>query len=146
MTEQNAADANVLSALIAVNETARFNQWAGFTVVSAKSGEVELSMPWRDEVGQYNGFLHAGLIGALIDTACGFAASTVSGPVLASQFSVRCMAPAKGQRFIVRGRVVKAGRRQVFAAADLYCENLESKESTLCASGDAILVPLGESR
>lgn len=117
MTKENTANANVLSALIAVSEAARFNQWAGFIVVSAKSGD--------------------------IDRACGFAASTVSGPVLASQFSVRCMAPAKEQRFIVRERVVRAGRRQVFAAAELYGESLES---TLCASGDSILIPLGESR
>ncbi|MEX3776569.1 PaaI family thioesterase [Pseudomonas sp. MYb118] len=137
------SDASVLSALIAVNEQATFNRWAGFKVVSASAGEVELRMSWREEVGQYNGFLHAGLIGALLDTACGFAASTVSGPVLASQFSVRCIAPAKGGIFVVKGRVVKAGRRQVFAAADLYCQSLESKELTLCANGDAILVPVG---
>lgn len=146
MTEHSLSDSNLLTALIAVNEKATFNKWAGFSVVSAMPGEVELKMAWRDEVGQYHGFLHAGLIGALIDTACGFAASTVSGPVLTSQFSVRCMAPAKGQSFIVRGRVVKSGRRQVFAAAELYCERPESPEPTLCASGDAILVPLGESR
>ena len=42
-------------------------------------GEAEIAMPWRQEVGQYAGFLHAGLVGALIDTACGFAAATMAG-------------------------------------------------------------------
>ncbi|WP_218568003.1 PaaI family thioesterase [Pseudomonas sp. IC_126] len=64
---------------------------------------------------QYHGYLHAGLIGALVDTACRFAASTVSGSILTSQFSARCIAPAEGQSFIVRGRIVKSGRRQVLA-------------------------------
>lgn len=137
------ADSKVLAALVAVNETAAFNRWAGFRVLAATRGEVVLELPWRDDLGQYNGFLHASLIGGLIDTACGFAASTVCGPVLASQFAVRCMAPARGTRFTVQGRVVKAGRRQVFAAADLYCDGADSPERILCATGDAILVPLG---
>ncbi|MGX5725901.1 PaaI family thioesterase [Metapseudomonas otitidis] len=144
MSVKTSTDITVMSTLAAVNEQAAFNRWAGFEVASAKPGEVELRMPWRDEVGQYSGFLHAGLIGALIDTVCGFAAGTVSGQVLASQFSVRCIAPAKGRMFIAKGRVVKAGKRQVFTAAELYCETPGSGEMTLCATGDAIFVPLGE--
>ncbi|WP_260436289.1 MULTISPECIES: PaaI family thioesterase [Burkholderia] len=79
----------------------------------------------------------------MIDAACGFAASTVCDPVLAAQFAVRCLAPAKGQAFIVRGRVVKAGRRQVFASADLHCQGPESSEPQLCATGDAVLALVG---
>ena len=77
-------------------------------------------MPWRTEVGQYFGFLHAGLVGALIDTACGFAAVTVVGRVLASHFGVNCLRPAVGERVNARGRVVKPGKTQVFTACDLY--------------------------
>lgn len=143
MTAPSMDAPSLQAALVAVNAKAAFNQWAGFEVVSAGPGTVEIQMPWRDDVGQYSGFLHAGLIGALIDTACGFAASTLAGPVLASQFSVRCLAPAAGRRFVVKGRVVKAGRRQVFAAADLYCEVAQDSELKLCATGDAILVPVG---
>ena len=143
MSIEEFSDSAVMAAVKAINETAAFNRWAGFEVVSASAGAVELQMPWRDEAGQYSGFLHAGLIGALIDTACGFAASTVAGQVLASQFSVRCLAPAAGVRFVARGRVIKAGRRQVFACADLYCEGTDSGELKLVATGDAILVPVG---
>lgn len=138
-----AADPAVLAALVAVNQKAAFNRWAGFQVRRAAPGSVELYLPWREELGQYSGFLHAGLIGALIDTACGFAASTLSGPVLASQFAVRCLAPAQGAAFVAKGRVVKAGRRQVFAAADLYGETPGTAELRLCATGDAVLVPVG---
>ena len=137
------ADAALVAAVKAVNDTAAFNRWAGFEVVSASAGAVELHMPWHEEAGQYSGFLHAALISGLIDTACGFAAGTVAGPVLASHVSVRFLAPATGVRFVTKTRVVKAGRRQVFASADLYCETVDSADLKLVATGDAILVPLG---
>jgi uncharacterized protein (TIGR00369 family) len=128
------------AALAALNATAAFNRWAGFEVRCIAPGEVELSMPWREEHGQYAGFLHAGVIGALLDTACGFAAFTVAGRVLASHYAVSCLAPAVGSAFVARGRVVQAGRRQVFAAADLFAlrDGIERKVAT----GEAILVPV----
>ena len=58
-----------------VNSMAEFNKWCGIKVLSATEGAVEIQIEWRKEMGQYSGFLHAGLIGTLIDTACGFAAS-----------------------------------------------------------------------
>lgn len=94
-------------------------------------------MPWRAELGQYAGFLHAGLVGALIDTACGFAAATVSGRVLASHYAVNCLRPAVGERFIARARVVKPGKSQVFTACDLYAVSEGSEK--LVATGETLL-------
>ena len=94
----------------AINASAAFNRWCGFEVLAAGGGRAELKLAWRDELGQYAGFLHAALIGGLIDTACGFAAVTVSGRVLASHVSFNCLAPAVGDAFVARARVVKAGR------------------------------------
>jgi uncharacterized protein (TIGR00369 family) len=134
----------MLDTLQAINKMAAFNRWAGFEVTRAEAGEAELRMAWREEdMGQYAGFLHAGMIGAMLDTACGFAASTVSGRVLASQFSVNCLSPAIGRIFVARGKVVKAGRRQVFAAAELYGQG-EGDSLKLVATGNAILVPENE--
>ena len=132
--------ADLQAALVALNASAAFNRGAGFEVRCVAAGEIELSMPWREEHGQYAGFLHAGMIGALIDTACGFAAFTVAGRVLASHFSVNCLAPAVGSAFVARGRVVQAGRRQVFAAADLFA--LRDGAERRVATGEAILVPV----
>lgn len=135
-------DPTFLQTLQAVNQTASFNRWAGFEVVRAAAGEAEIRMAWREEdMGQYAGFLHAGLIGAMLDTACGYAAATVAGRVLASHFSVNCLAPAVGPSFVARGRVVKAGRKQVFAGAELFAEQ-ENGELLLVATGNAILVPV----
>jgi uncharacterized protein (TIGR00369 family) len=132
------SDGDLLERLRAVSSTAAFNRWLRFEVYSANVGDVELRLPWRDEFGQYNGFLHASIIGGLIDTACGFAAYTMVGGVLASQFSVRCLRPALAEVFAVRGRIVKAGKQQVFASAELY--DLAAPQK-LMAVGDALLVP-----
>src|ERR1700712_4774419 len=94
-------------------------------------------MPWRREAGQYAGFLHAGLIGALIDTGCGFAAATLVGPVLASHFSVNCLRPAVGERFIARARVVKPGKSQVFTACELFAQ--KDGVEKLVATGETLL-------
>ncbi|RYZ08512.1 MAG: PaaI family thioesterase [Comamonadaceae bacterium] len=133
----------MLDTLQAINATAAFNRWAGFEVTQAGPGEAEVRMAWRaEDMGQYAGFLHAGLIGAMLDTACGFAAATVSGRVLASHFSVNCLAPAIGRAFVARGRVVKAGRKQVFATAELFAEGEGDVAPRLVATGSAILVPV----
>ena len=102
--------------------TASFNRWADVEVVRVVDGECELRMVWRPEdMGQYAGFLHAGMIAALLDTACGFAATTTSGlSVLSSQFSMHCLAPAVGEEFVAIGRVVKAGRKQIFTSGELF--------------------------
>ena len=130
-----------LSMLRDINATSAFNRWAGFEVALAEPGVAELRLPWREELGQYTGFLHAGMVSAMIDTACGFAAATLAGPnVLASHCAVNYLAPATGAAFVARAHVVKPGRRQVFAHAELTAEREAGR--VLVATGDTILVPL----
>lgn len=131
----------MLNTLKQINQRSAFNRWTGLHVTRADSGEVELSKAFREaDMAQYAGFLHAGMIAALLDTACGFAAGTVAGNVLASHFSVNCLAPAVGEVFIARGKVIKAGKKQVFARAELFAQSGEQLK--LVATGDAILVPV----
>jgi uncharacterized protein (TIGR00369 family) len=126
-----------LARIRAVNQSAAFNRWSGIEVVSAEPGKVEIAMPWRPEAGQYSGFLHAGLVGALIDTACGFAAATLVGRVLASHYSVNCLRPAVGERFVARARVVKPGKSQVFTACELFAQTGGAEK--LVATGETLL-------
>jgi uncharacterized protein (TIGR00369 family) len=129
---------NALHMIQKINAMAEFNRWCGIEVTVADAGSVEIQMPWRAEVGQYSGFLHAGLIGTLIDTACGFAAATVAGPhLLASNFSVNCLRPAQGQKFIARARVVKPGKSQIFTSCDLFA--VDAGEEKLVANGQTLL-------
>lgn len=124
-----------------INETAAFNRWLGLEVLSAGDGEAQIALAWRPDLGQYAGYLHAALIGGLIDTACGFAAATVVGRVLASHYAVNCLRPAVGERFIARARVVKPGRTQVFTACELFA--VSGGEEKLVATGETLLTPAG---
>ena len=76
-------------------------------------------------------------MGALIDTACGFAAASVVGKVLASHYSVNCLRPAVGERFVARARVVKPGKSQVFTACELFAQ--EGGAEKLVATGETLL-------
>jgi uncharacterized protein (TIGR00369 family) len=139
MADSRAMD---LQQLIAANAMASFNRRFGFEVVAAADGEAELRMPWSDDLTQYAGHLHAGMIAALLDTACGFAAATLAGAVTASHFSMNCLRPAIGRVFVARGLTVRAGRRQVFARAELFAED-EAGNRSLVATGETLLVALG---
>jgi uncharacterized protein (TIGR00369 family) len=131
-------DPNLISYLQEISVQAAFNRWSGLEVIDAEPGRVALALNWKDEFGQYSGFLHAGLIAALIDTACGFAAVTsAKSRVLAAHFSVNCLRPAVGGRFIARARVVKPGKTQVFTSCELFAE--KDGAERLVATGEAIL-------
>ena len=128
--------------LAATNAWANFNVRAGFEVTAAEDGEAEIRMQWNEGFTQYSGHLHAGMIAALLDTACGFAAATRVGPVTASHFSMNCLRPAIGRALVARGSMVRAGRRQVFARAELFAED-EHGAMSLVATGETLLVPVG---
>lgn len=128
---------DLLAELRVLNETAEFNRWCGLEVVSAAPGLVEIAMPWRKESGQYSGFLHAGIVATLVETACGYAAGSLAGPVLTGHFSVNCLRPAKGDRFLARAQVIRAGKTQIFTACQMFASS--SNEEKLVATGEAIL-------
>ena len=100
-----------LQHLIAANASAAFNRMARFEVAAAGDGTAEIRMRWNDDFAQYAGYLHAGMIAALLDTACGFAAATIVGRVLASHLSMNCLRPAVGRLFVAK-RDHHTGRSQ----------------------------------
>jgi uncharacterized protein (TIGR00369 family) len=94
----------------------------GATVVRVAPGEVELELPFRAELTQQHGFLHAGVVTAVVDSACGYAALSLmerGSAVLSVEFKVNLLAPAAGERFRARGRVVRAGRTLTVCTGDL---------------------------
>ena len=85
----------------------------GAELVRVLAGEVEIEIPFRQDLTQQHGFLHAGVIAAIVDSACGYAALSLMparASVLTVEFKVNLLAPAKGERFVARGKVVKPGR------------------------------------
>ena len=85
----------------------------GAEPVEISPGRVVLEMPFRADLCQQNGFLHAGVVTSVADSACGYAALTLMAPgsdVLSVEFKVNLLAPAVGDRFRAVGTVVRSGR------------------------------------
>ena len=85
-------------------------------------GEVAIALPFRADLTQQNGFLHAGVVTSVVDSACGYAALSVMDPganVLSVEFKVNLLAPAEGAEFLAVGRVVRSGRTLVVVSGEL---------------------------
>ena len=94
----------------------------GVTIAHIGPGEVHLAMPYDERFCQQNGFLHAGAIASLADSANGYAAYTLAPPdtdVLAVEFKINLMAPARGERFVARGRVLRPGKTLTVCRCDV---------------------------
>ena len=88
----------------------------GVEVTSVAPGKVEMSLRHDDRFTQQHGFLHAGAVASVLDTACGFAAFSVMPPdaaVLTASYTINLLAPAAGERFTITGEVVRADRKSV---------------------------------
>ena len=97
----------------------------GISLVRLEPGEVELSMPYSEAWTQQNGFVHAGIITAGLDNACGIAAFTLmpsGSDILTVEFKTNLLAPAKGARFAFRAHVVKAGRTLTVCEASAFAQ------------------------
>ena len=103
----------------------------GATLTGVERGQVEIALPFREELTQQHGFLHAGVITTILDSACGYAALSVmpeDAGVLSIEFKTNLLAPAAGDRFIARGRVVRAGRTIIVCSGDVVALQDGNKE------------------
>lgn len=85
----------------------------GMEVEALSPGRCVLAMDFRPELAQQHGFFHAGMVSMLADNAGGMAAASLmpaGADILAVEFKVNFMAPAKGSRMRARAEVVKGGR------------------------------------
>src|SRR3974390_1665688 len=88
-------------------------QTLGVEITRLAAGEIELAMPYQAAFTQQHGFIHAGIMATVLDSACGYAAFSLmptDAAVLTVEFKTNLLAPAKGDYFLVRARVVKPGR------------------------------------
>ena len=94
----------------------------GAQLETVEPGLVDIRLPFRDDLTQQNGFLHAGTIAAVADSACGYAALSLmpaDADVLSIEFKINMLAPAKGDAIIARGKVIRAGRTIMVCRADV---------------------------
>ena len=86
----------------------QFMTTLGATLLSVNPGAIEIAVPFRADLTQQNGFLHAGVITSILDSACGYAALSVAPEnfdVLSVEFKVNLLSPAVGERFVARSKV-----------------------------------------
>jgi uncharacterized protein (TIGR00369 family) len=95
----------------------------GIEIVGLDAGAIELRMPYAAPLTQQHGFIHAGIISTALDTACGYAAFSLmpaDAAVLTVEFKVNLLAPAKGEEFRFRARVLKPGRTLTVCEAHAF--------------------------
>jgi uncharacterized protein (TIGR00369 family) len=107
----------------------------GAELTRVEPGVIEITLPYRSDLAQHHGYVHAGIITTIADSACGYAAYTLMPPnsdVLAVEFKVNLLRPAKGEVFRAQTEVIKSGRTLTVMRADVHTLN-ESGQGELIA-------------
>jgi uncharacterized protein (TIGR00369 family) len=103
----------------------------GGELTRVEPGVIEITLPYRTDLTQQHGYIHAGVITTIADSACGYAAYTLmpqGSDVLAVEFKVNLMRPAKGETFVARAEVIKSGRTLTVVRADVHALTGEQRE------------------
>jgi uncharacterized protein (TIGR00369 family) len=114
----------------------------GARLVQVEPGAVAVAIAFRQDLTQQNGFLHAGIITTIADSACGYAAYTlmpVGSEVLTVEFKMNLLRPADGDEFLAEARVLKAGRTLTVARCDVNA-HVAGKEPRIIATMLATLI------
>jgi uncharacterized protein (TIGR00369 family) len=129
----------------------RFMATLGATLEDIQPGHVVIRLPVRESVTQQNGFVHAGAISAVADSACGYAALTLmpaDADVLSIEFKQNMLAPATGEALVATADVIRAGRTIMVCRADVHSVNGAERKLVAAMQGTMMVVrsPQGGSR
>jgi uncharacterized protein (TIGR00369 family) len=122
-----------------------FNANLGAALTYIAPGEVHVGVNYAPHLTQQNGFLHAGVIASIADNACGYAAMSAAPTghnPLAVEFKVNLLAPARGERFEARARVLRRGRTLSVIRADVFAIEGAREEMIATMLETAILRPV----
>ena len=114
----------------------------GVEVTAVEPGRVEMSLRHDARFTQQHGFLHAGAVASVLDTACGYAAYSVMPPqaaVLTATYTVNLLAPAAGERFAIAGEVVRAGRTLVVCRGEAFADRDQRPFAVMQATMTAVV-------
>jgi len=98
-----------------------------------RPGYVEIIVPYSDDLSQQHGFFHGGIVGAIADSAGGYAAFSLMGAgdgVLTVEYKINLVAPADGDTLIARADVVRPGRTLTVSQAQVFV--IKDSQETLC--------------
>ena len=110
-------------------------QVIGAELTRVEPGVVEISLPYRRDLTQQDGYLHAGIITTIADSAAGYAAYSLmpaGSGVLSVEFKVNLLRPAQGEQFVARAEVIKPGKTLTVVRADVW--GIQGTERTLVAT------------
>ena len=109
----------------------RVMETIGARLLKVEPGEVEIALAFREDLTQQHGYLHAGIVAAVVDSACGYAAMSLApagAEVLSIEFKLNLLSPAAGESFVARARVKRAGRNVTVCTGDLFALNSDSEK------------------
>jgi uncharacterized protein (TIGR00369 family) len=118
-------------------------QTIGASLAAVEAGRVVIELPWAKELTQQHGFVHAGMVAAALDSACGFAAFTLmplDAGVLTIEFKINLLAPARGPLLEFEGLVTKGGRTISVVDGKAWQFETDSREMKLIATMTATVM------
>jgi len=118
-----------------------FSSWLAVEPVKIWEGESELTLAVRPEMTQHHGFAHGAIVGLMADNACAWAAASVAGDVVTGSYTINFLSPATGSMLRSKGKVIRAGKRQVVVQAEVWSET-EGEAPKLVAVAQATVMPV----
>ena|SRR6185436_5045325 len=106
-------------------------------------GQVRIELPFNSSFTQQHGYVHAGIITAIVDSACGYASYTLmpaNSGVLTVEYKANFLSPARGERFIAIGKVIKPGRTLTVCSGEVFA--VEKGEEKLIATMQATMMAI----
>ena len=117
----------------------------GAELAAVRPGFCEIRLPYRDALSQQHGYFHAGATAAVADSAGGYAAFSLMGPgdsVLAVEFKINLLEPARGEMLVARGQVVRSGRTLSVCRVDVFA--IRRGAETPCAAMQQTVIRLAD--
>jgi uncharacterized protein (TIGR00369 family) len=119
----------------------------GARLILVEPGRVHVAFPRSDRFTQQNGFLHAGALASVADSACGYAAFTLAPAatdVLAVEFKINLLVPARAPAFEARARVIRSGRTLSICVAEIFGVQNGDEELVATMMSTIISRPIGD--
>lgn len=115
------------------------------SILDIRPGEIEIDFPYQKSLTQQHGFIHAGIVSTILDSACGYAAFSLmpeDAAVLTIEFKINLLSPAQGERFRAIGKVKKKGKNITVTEGELFA-NTENGEKLVATMNGTIMAIYG---
>ena len=115
----------------------------GASIMKVSAGEVSIQFPFDPDLTQQHGFIHAGIVSTVLDSACGYAAFSLmpdDAAVLTIEFKINLLSPARGEWFEAIGSVKKPGRNITVTEGELYAHQGDTRKMVASMVGTMMAV------